>query len=40
LRGYTIHEFQRAGRLIDLPELAKRQNVRLGLTAPDLPRAA
>lgn len=40
LRGYTIHEFQRAGLLVDLPELANRQNARLGLTAPDLPRAA
>ena len=40
LRGYTIHEFQRAGLLVDLPELAQRQNARLGLTAPDLPRAA
>ncbi len=40
LRGFTIHEFQRAGLLIDLPELARRQNARLSLTAPDLPRAA
>ncbi len=40
LRGYTIHEFQRAGLLIGLPELARRQNARLGLSAPDLPRAA
>ncbi|MCL4723634.1 MAG: hypothetical protein KJZ90_05125 [Rhodocyclaceae bacterium] len=40
LRTYTLHEFQRAGLLVDLPELAKRQNARLGLTAPDLPRAA
>ncbi len=40
LRGYTIHEFQRAGLLVDLPELAQRQNARLGLAAPDLPRAA
>ncbi len=40
LRTYTLGEFQRAGLLVDLPELAKRQNARLGLTAPDLPRAA
>ena len=40
LRGYTIGEFQARGLLVDLPELAKRQNARLGLTAPDLPRAA
>ncbi|GIK45983.1 MAG: hypothetical protein BroJett012_18860 [Betaproteobacteria bacterium] len=32
LRGYTIHEFQRAGLLVDLPELARRQNARLGLS--------
>ena len=40
LRGYTIGEFQARGLLVDLPELAKRQNARLGLTAPDLPKAA
>lgn len=32
LRGYTLHEFQRAGLLVDLPELVKRQNARLGLS--------
>lgn len=31
LRAYTPGEFQRAGLLIDLPELAKRQHARLGL---------
>lgn len=40
LRSYTIGEYQQRGLLVDLPELAKRQNARLGLTAPDLPRAA
>lgn len=40
LRGYTIHEFQRAGLLVDLPELAQRQNARLGLIAPEVREAA
>jgi len=41
LRGFTIGEFSQRGLLVDLPELAKRQNARLGLSpAPDLPRAA
>jgi hypothetical protein len=40
LGGYTVGEFLRDGRLIDLQEHARRQNARLGLTAPDLPRAA
>lgn len=40
LRGYTIHEFQRAGLLVDLPDLAKRQNARLGLTAPEVREGA
>lgn len=40
LRTYTLHEFQRAGLLVDLPELAKRQNARLGLTAPEVREAA
>ncbi len=40
LRAFTLGEFQQRNLLVDLPELAKRQNARLGLTAPDLPRAA
>lgn len=40
LRSYTIGEYQQRGLLVDLPELAQRQNARLGLAAPDLPRAA
>jgi len=40
LRTFTLHEFQRAGLLVDLPELAKRQNARLGLTAPEVREAA
>lgn len=40
LRAFTLHEFQQRGLLVDLPEIARRQNARLGLTAPDLPRAA
>jgi hypothetical protein len=40
LRAFTLHEFQRAGLLVDLPELAKRQNARLGLTAPAVREAA
>lgn len=40
LRGYTIGEFQARGLLVDLPELAKRQNARLGLTAPAVREAA
>ena len=40
LRAFTLHEFQQRGLLVDLPEIARRQNARLGLTAPDLPKAA
>lgn len=40
LRAFTLGEFQRAGLLVDLPELAKRQNARLGLTAPEVREAA
>lgn len=40
LRTFTLHEFQRAGLLVDLPELAKRQNARLGLTAHEVREAA
>lgn len=32
LRTYTLGEFVRAGLLVDLPELVKRQNARLGLS--------
>lgn len=40
LRTYTLHEFQQRGLLVDLPELAKRQNARLGLIAPEVREAA
>jgi len=40
LRSYTIGEYQQRGLLVDLPELAKRQNARLGLTAPAIREAA
>ena len=40
LRTFTLHEFQRAGLLVDLPELAQRQNARLGLIAPEVREAA
>lgn len=32
LRGYTVGEYQARGLLVDLPELVKRQNARLGLS--------
>lgn len=40
LRSYTIGEYQQRGLLVDLPELAKRQNARLGLTAHEVREAA
>lgn len=40
LRTYTMGEFVRAGLLIDLQKHASNQHERLGLSAPDLPRAA
>lgn len=40
LRTYTLGEFVRAGLLIDLQKHASNQHERLGLSAPDLPRAA
>ena len=40
LGGYTVGEFLRDGRLIDLQEHTRRQNARLGLTAPAIREAA
>ena len=40
LRAFTLGEFQQRNLLVDLPELAKRQNARLGLIAPEVREAA
>jgi hypothetical protein len=40
LRAFTLGEFQQRNLLVDLPELAQRQNARLGLIAPEVREAA
>jgi hypothetical protein len=40
LRFFNPHEFTQRGLLVDLPELARRQNERLGLIVPEVKEAA